>query len=465
MNYLFRYLSMLRPQEVEALDELRVTPRERDTLNELISLRSFPDASKAQVMERLGMNGSMFDKTCSTLLRGILERAVPEGGVSLLEHLVERAIYDLLLHEMRRQEKEAIAAGDDEILKRFYADAFRVVHLRFSSEYPERLGRQIAVRYRRLDPSPDTLIYTEARLSAMAIWKEASRRTGDGTRERLERRLRRNDRRITESTGPIARFIQLKSWLIYYGQLKRDPESRMAVLRESARLCDAHPDVLTREDKVLTLCQLAEEHYYYKTDLVTPLLMYRELYELYPEELRKEDYHTFKFIQLSTINGDYGTAEDLLVRYFGQAANLVVHGGGRSKDVALLWTKLRLMQGRTEEARKHLDDAVLLNQKGFYFQFEVECRMLHSVISFLEGNFEIIEQRFPAHIKFLRSKGATYKTSRYYPWFFKLMVAFIDERTTGRKLSPSLTRKFEEFMEGPAAQYGMLLRKMRGMER
>jgi hypothetical protein len=140
---------------------------------------------------------------------------------------------------------------------------------------------------------------------------------------------------------------------------------------------------------------------------------------------------------------------------------MVVHGGGRSKDVALLWAKLMVMTGRVEEARAHLDDAVLLNQKGFYFQFEVECRMLHTAICFIEGDFDTVELRLPAHIKYLRSKGATFTASRYYPWFFKLVGAFIDERTTGRKLPPRLENKLLDFMEGPAAQYGVLLRKLR----
>jgi hypothetical protein len=139
-----------------------------------------------------------------------------------------------------------------------------------------------------------------------------------------------------------------------------------------------------------------------------------------------------------------------------------VHGGGRSKGVALLWTKLMILTGRLDEARVHLDDAILLNQKGFYLQFEVECRMLHTAICYLEGDFDLLERRLPTHIKFLRSKGITYTTSRFYPWFFKLVGSFIDERTTGKGLTPKLEKKLEEYMEGAAAQYGVILRKLRG---
>lgn len=462
MNYLFRYLSTLKPDEIERLKEIEATPRERDLLELLIAMRMNHEWTKQEAMKRLGMSGSMFDKTCSMLLREILIMMVPDGGMKLLEHLAAQGVYDLFLHELRRQEKEHLAAGKKEGLARFYAGAFDVLHFQFSSDYSERLARQFGAKYIRLNPSPDSPIHVEASLLRMAIWTEASRRRGDETRLRLEKRLRRNDERITETTGARARCSQLRAWIIYYGQLKRNPEQRMAALRAAAALCEEHPEIFSRREKVLTLCQIAEEHYYYRTDLLTPLRMYREIYELYPDVMAEEEYHTFKLIQLCMVNGEYDHAEKLLAQYFGEETNLVVPAGGRSKDVALIWTKLMLMTDRIADARRYLDTAVLLNQKGFYLQYEVECRMLHTAISFLEGDFDFVERRLPAHIKFLRSKGVTYKTARYYPWFFKLVGAFIDEQTIGKKLPPVLEKKMEEFMEGAAAQYGVLLRKLRG---
>ncbi|MEP7220247.1 MAG: hypothetical protein ABI876_15090, partial [Bacteroidota bacterium] len=420
---------------------------------------------KSEAIALLGMSGSMFDKTCSRLLRGILDERVGDDRGKLLEHLSDRNVHDLFLHELRRLEKECVASGKRGEMEWFYREAFRVLHLRFNSDYSPRLARRIARLYRRFDPLPDAAILIEASMIGMEVWIEASQRKGDGARLALEKRLRRNDARITETTGPVPRFRQLKSWIIYYGQLKRNPERRMECLAAAADLCKRHQESISREEMVQIRCQIAEEHYFYHTDLATPLRLYRELYQRYPDVLAGEEYHTFKFIQLCTINGDYKRAEELLTEYFGTSANLVVHGGGRSKDIALIWAKLLVMAGRFGEARAHLEDAIILNQKGFYLQYEVECRMLHTALCFLEGDFDTVERRLPAHIKYLRSKGVTYTTSRYYPWFFKLAGAFIDERMAGKKLSPKLESKLEEFMEGAAAQYGVILRKMRGSRR
>ncbi|MDB5035121.1 MAG: hypothetical protein JWQ98_2362 [Chlorobi bacterium] len=462
MNYLFRYLSTLKPAHVERLARLTASPREREVLDLLLSRHGTPEWTKAEAIVMLGMSGSMFDKTCSRLLRGILDERVGDDRVKLLEHLSDQSVHDLFLHELRRLEKECVAGGNREEMEWFYREAFRVLHLRFNSDYSPRLARRIARIYRRLDPSPDVAILIEASLLGMEVWIEASQRKGPVVRLALEKRLYRNDARITEKTGPIPRLRQLKSWIIYYGQLKRNPERRMECLSAASDLCERHPESVSREEMVHIRCQIAEEHYFYHTDLATPLRLYRELYELYPDVLASEEYHTFKFIQLCTINGDYEQAEQLLTEYFGASANLVVHGGGRSKDIALIWTKFLVMAGRLADARAHLEDAIVLNQKGFYLQYEVECRMLHTALCFLEGDFDTVERRLPAHIKYLRSKGVTYTTARYYPWFFKLAGAFIDERMAGKKLSPKLENKLEEFMEGAAAQYGVILRKMRG---
>jgi hypothetical protein len=462
MNYLFRYLTTLKPDELARLRELELSPRERETFELLVSLRGRSEPTKHDATERLAMSGSMFDKACSTLLRRFLEEMVPGGGIALLEHLVEQTIYDLFLHELRRQEKEHLAHDNKKQLTAFYADAFTMLHLRFSSDYNERIARSFAAKYRRLDPSPDTAIYIEASLLNTAIWTEASRRTGDP--KRLEQRLLRNDARITSRTAPRVRHRQLKAWINYYGQLKRNPEERMRSLREAVDLCEKHPEIFSQTEKVMTLCQIAEEHYFYHTDLLTPLRMYRELYKRYPDILRNEKYHTNKYIQLCLSNGEYHEAEELLVSYFGTEANLEVHGGGSAKSIALLWAKLSLLTDRLDDARRHIDDAILLNQKQFYVQFEVECRMLHTALSFLAGDFDLVERRLSAHIKYLRSKEITYTTSRFYPWFFKLVGAFVEEQTTGKPLSQKLEAKMEEFMEGAAAQYGVLLRKLRGMK-
>ena len=462
MNYLFRYLTTLKPMEIELARGLDMTSRERELLELLIELRHTPQATKQEVMDRLRMSGSMFDKSCSTLLNRLLLHIVPEGGWAVLQHLIERGVYDLFLHRLRGMQKDVVASGETGEMIRFYRQAFRLLHLRFSSNYPERLARQIGAAWRRLEPTVDTAVEVEALLVGAAIWMEAARRTGEATERKLERRLRMNDKRITPETGAYARYRQLKSWIAYYGQLGKNPEQRISYLNEALRLCEEFPESLTLEEKVKTLCQIAEDHYFYRTDHATPLAMYRDIFRQYAELLRDEDYHRFKLIQLCLITGEYEEAERILASHFGRRANMEVHAGGRAKNMALLWAKLRLLTGDYADARSHLEDAIVLNQKGFYLQMEIECRLLHTAICYLEGDFDLLERRIPAHLKFLRSKGITLTSARYYPWFFKLVGAFIDERTTGQKLTPQLERKLDEYMEGAAAQYGVMLRKMRG---
>ena len=119
------------------------------------------------------------------------------------------------------------------------------------------------------------------------------------------------------------------------------------------------------------------------------------------------------------------------------------------------------MSDRLDDARRYLDLAFEQNQKKFYVQYEIECRLLQTTWFYLRGDHDAVERLVPANIKYLRSKNYTLSRSRYYPWFFKLALAFIDEWKLGTRLPAKLERKLEEFDEGAAAQYGILLRKMR----
>lgn len=463
MNYLFQYLRTVTPEETERILSTDLTPRERQVLEFLLDVRTAPDTTKEEATARLAMSGVMFDKTCSVLLRNVYAAVIPEGELSLLGDLNRRGLRPLFLHEMKRQEKEMRNAGDVDPDRQadFYRSLFDILHQRFSSDYDEKLTRRIARKYLTLCPSPDNKVYCDACILGARCWTIAAQGTSDKLEDGIRRRLEANDRRITPATDPRARFQQLNAWIIYYGQFGYDPRRRLEILEESAALCDSYPDLFPLRKKVETLCKIAEEHYFYRTDLKTPYLMYRDLFREYSDMLTADYYHATKFFQLSLINGDYKGAEKVLRQYYGYDLRLEL--AGRSKMGSINWTKFYLITGNMEEARRYLDLAFEQNQKKFYVQYEIECRLLQTAWFYLNGNFETVEMMVPANIKYLRSKNYTLTNTRFYPWFFKLALALIDERKLGKKLPATLEAKLAEFMEGAAAQYGILLRNMRGM--
>lgn len=460
VNYLFLYLRTTTGEEIARLRGMDLSPRESQVLELLLGLREAPEPTKEQATDLLKMSGVMFDKTCSVLLRKTFEKIVPEGGIALLDDINSRGLRPLFLHEMKRRERALAGEHDRDPRAEFYRQLFDVLHRRFSSDYDEKLARRIARKYLALRPSVDFTIYSQACILGAAAWTIAARGMGEELSPGLRRRLEANDRRITPATDPRSRYRQLNSWIIYYGQFEFDPDRRLELLRQSVALCEEHPDVLNIGEKVATLCKIAEEHYFYKSDLATPYRMYRDLFANHGEILAGDYYHATKFFQLSLINADYAGAEGLLRKYFGYDLRLEI--AGRSKMGAINWTKYHLMSGRLDEARRYLDLAFEQNQKKFYVQYEIECRLLQTAWCYLNGDLETVERMAPANIKYLRSKNYTLKSSRYYPWFFKLAVAFVDEAKLGTPLTAALEAKLEEFMEGAAAQYGMLLKRMRG---
>ena len=132
------------------------------------------------------------------------------------------------------------------------------------------------------------------------------------------------------------------------------------------------------------------------------------------------------------------------------------------KPAALNWTNLYLSTGQYADAWRYLDLAFALNRGPRHLvQYEIQCRLLRIAWFAMSGERAQIEHLGPATLKYLRSKGYGMGSGSLYPWFIKLMLAIIDEKTIDKCLSPQLREKYEQYQSGAAAQYGALLKKMR----
>lgn len=455
MNYLFSYLHTLAPVEREQLGALPLRPRERETLAALLEIEGEKVVTKEVATARLAMSSSMFDKTCSIVLRRVYDAIVPGGGLALLRDLHGRGLHQHLLHELRAQEREVGKRGAEE-QARFYRELFSLLHERFTMHYDPLLAARIARRLGRLDPS--------ARLSALAsmlgmeIWRAAAGEANPAVDAGLLRSLQGLQRRVDRGGNARARYQLLRSWIIYYGQIDCQANLRAEALDLSIALCREHSDQLDANDLLSVQLIRAEHEYFFGSSHRAAYDLYRLIFEQSPHELERQGYHRAKYIQLAMILGEYREVEDLLQRFSAPADD---PDTGRAKGSAMAWAKLYLVTGRYRKARQAIDLAFELNQKRFFVQFEIECRLLLTAWCVLSGDIDTAEQLVPAHLKYLRSKGYTLGGESLYPWFFKLVAALVEERHTRTPLPRPLERKYEEFQQGAAAQYGAFLRMMR----
>lgn len=458
MNYLFEYLQLLSDEEVATLATLGLAPRERTVLDHLIAMRKRREGvSKAETLHLLGISGSHFDKISSLLLRNVYKAIVPENGTMLLYDLNRRDLYGHFVHEMRRQEKMLATAPRDERAA-FYLECFNMLQRISRTDYDERLMRELAHKFDMLKPSPDNALFFESCMTGSLIWNAAARGEGEQQREEIERRIQLNEARVTPETGVMALFRHFQTYIVYYAQINTSPSDRLRYLEMAADLCERHPEILTTEDNVLTLCKIAEA-LYNKSDFAEGYRRYVHLLDNYPDILGRDSYHLTKFIQLCIINDDLERAEDLLQRYFDR----YISSGHRTRGTmaAISYVKLLLCSDRYHAAKSFLNLGFRQNKKDFYVQYEIELRLLETAYFYLTGDLEFVGTLATKHLKYLRSKGYTITNSLYYPWFCKLAQAFIEERTVGTPLGSRLEAKMKEFEEGPAAIYGKLLQKMR----
>lgn len=473
MNYLFRYLQSVNASERCKLSTLTLTGREQQTFDWLLAAANnratAESRSKAEALEALEMSSGLFDKISSKLLRFALE-LLTEPGFSRYKHLVEHRQHDLLLHEFKR---DARLAGSASEVAQQSVDAFLAYHLRYGKFYSLKRAEELADNYRRHIPSEETEIIIEANLIRLQTWDEASRRSSGGLEGTIRERLEKNQRRLEIADEPLrAKYYQLTAWSHYYAQLKRNPERRSALLIKLSHLCEGDHGLFTIAERLQAKLEIAEDEYYYKRGHLKALDSYHAIFNQHSEELEFEYYHRCKLLQLEMIAGSMEAAETILRKLEtlsgpsnGGPENREISGASKSApaptlDTYLFWAKLFLMTDRPAAADKVLQKFSAQNRSPF-LQFEIEHRILETAAYYLRGDLELTEHRIASNIKFLRSRGFTLKASRYYPWFFKLLQAFIDEQTIGRPLSSKLERKLDDYMEGPAAQYGILLKRLR----
>lgn len=456
MNYLFTYLRSLDPDERETLAHLTLRPRERETLDLLLAMEAAGEGTREVALERLAMSGTMFDKTCSVLLRQVYARVVPEGGMGLLGDLHGRGLYPHLLHELRTQERGLATQGREERL-RFYHALFDLLHQRFTVHYDAKLAGHVARRLAALEPA--TRLHSDGAMLGMEIWRAAAGEADEETDALLLRKLQQLQRRVERHGTPRARYRLLRSWVVYYGQIDCRAELRADALDSAIALCSSHPAELGYRELLDVQLIRAEHEYFFGSSHRNAYLAYRKIFDEHPEELARQGYHRAKYTQLAMILGEYSEVEELLERFAAPADDPDV---GRSKSAAVAWAKLYLMTGRYREAWEAINLAIELNQKRFFVQFEIECRLLQTAWYVLSGNGAVVEELVPAHLKYLRSKGYTLSGESLYPWFFKLVLALIDARHTRVALPVQLEGRYERFQQGAAAQYGLLLRRMRG---
>ncbi len=458
MNYLFCYLQLLSHEELALLETLDLAPRQRSVLDALIDVRGEKDAARETILSGLGLSASHFDKICSLLLRRVYDTIVPDGGRALLYDLNRRSLQANFLHELHRQERD-VAAGSVEARAGFYLECFNLLGRISRKDYNGVLMAELARKYGRLCPSPDNAIFFEADMVCSLIWNAAARGTNDEVRQEAERRLRRNAARIVPDTGPLALYKQYQAYALFHAQIDENPSERLGYLQLAAELCDRHPDLFSEDERVLALCRIAESYYFNSHNFGKAYRLYASLFRKHRRALARDYYHTTKFIQLCIICGRYGRAERLLRERFDQ--HLASEHESIGTMGAISWAKLLLVTGRVAEAKPYIDFGYQRNRKNLYIQYEIELRMLESAYFVLTGEREFADQLAVRNMKYLRSKGYLLANARFYPWFFKLLRVFLDERPGGGKLTPELQQKIVEFDEGPAALYGILLRLAR----
>lgn len=465
MNYLFRYLCLLTEAERVIIEQLELTERERQVLDALLSMGASVTVSKTVLLQQLAMSSAHFDKICSVLLDRVYAAIVPEGGNALLYDLNRRSLFGHFRHQMKKQEKHLYASGASaQEISSFYTACLAQMQRISRVDYDDKLFRETGAKYLASKPgrTPGDDVLVEAGLVNSLIQNTAALgrqlRLGDEIEQRLNA-LAVRARELDEEPNVEALYQCFRAWVAFYTGIDSQPAMRLTYLQQIATLCERYPDRISEEEKILTPARIAEARYA-ASEFETAAHRYAEVFETHAEVMHRDFYHTTKYAQVLIILGECARAEKLLDQRFGvfvqnKEANMATMG-------SLSYAKLYLRAGQFDRAKYFIDLGFELIAKNFYIQYEIELRILETVYFYLSGDQEFAETLSTKHLKYLQSRGFTLRTSRYYPWFFTLIPAFISEKAGLRKLTAKQEAKLQDFDDGPARLYGIFLRMMRG---
>jgi hypothetical protein len=458
MNYLFRYLISLNDDELALLDTIDLSPRERQTLSTLIEMRSRKEVTKEEAIGRLAMSGTMFDKTCSLLLRKAYDAIAPGGKARRLFDLANRQLSSHFFHEAKLQER-SLPKEDNCKRHEFLLSLLEAAHgAAAGAAFRDEIARYVVTIASDHPWTPEQRLALDIYLCSNDIWRAL---LGGLTAHAAERLLEQlddlNARAAEHEIDDRTRFRLLYAWVNYYEHVTPDGTPYRHLLEEIIALCPPLP----AGSHIDALCRLAEYALNQENSPDEAHRLYRELFSNpdFAGHLASSYYHAVIAFYTALSVGDYPFAERILRQFYG--GDLIEAPPEIACTGAAAWAIYHLYVQRFAEAFVALDTARRLNDKLYFIRYEVQIRLLEALAHALNGNLETAEMLASTGVRYAVSKGLTEGDDRFFLDAFKLVVALLDERLAGKPLPKPLRRRLEEMERGAATLYYRLFARLR----
>lgn len=449
MNYLFSYLRSLSGEEERRALALQLSPQQQNVLRAVARAANRNQKDREELLAGLSISATNFDKTCSLLLKRIAGEISGEGYF-LLSDLRNRNLYPLLLHEIKKQEKQIRQeSGEQEDLREFYWNAFKL------ADSTSEFGYQAGETMRLLDQYIPLAELEEPKSFRVAV-ELHYRITADMRQGNFEEVLQDTDACLPQISDIIDRGEDLpkyyahRAFAQYYSLLKVDIQQRIEHLAACLDIAHRSPRFFSKRDIVLTEAAIAESEYY-RDNLREALERYQRIFSDHPDVLERDSYHILKVAQIGMILGEYQYVETMIRRWFGEPPY-------RVPSPPLCLALVCIADDRLEEAHEHIRNGFATNQNNVIY--DAHFRILETFYFTFRGDHDFAASLIEKHVKYLRSHGMGVKQSNF-PRILHLIRDIVNGKLTGKPLTKRYQEYYDHLQFGARRQYGVLLDKLR----
>jgi hypothetical protein len=451
MNLLHTLLSGLRDEQVAQLDGISLHGVEQSVFTEILRLRATIEPSKIELLERLGISSSHFDKTCSILIDKVYRHFAPEGGLSLLRLLGRGA---QSLDKMYKAEVtkyiHVLKAKSNPLneLKELLESLLRDVPHTMSYMDINKVVAELIVATSSEDDKANMTVYTAAKLLYLDIRKQfAANSLNDKAAYYLDQinALEQSSSNLSdEARGEVLR-IKIS---YYFGISANDLNLCKPLAQQALRLFNDGLFFQAKERAIEIEFTQAELEYY-TDNLDGAHDMLEKLYIKYPlHHIPRSHYYLTLSMQLCLILGHTKQARKLFHEIINSFADYTKY---KLRDL-LTYIKIHVMERDYANAHKYIQHAFGLNEKDQIFQYDIELKNMEVIVFAMSDDSAFAISLCNRNIRNLRDQG--YSSREYiYPVFYTLIKAML---TTGR-LTKRHQEMYEEWQIGDKAYYGKLL--------
>jgi hypothetical protein len=458
MSLLAGFVSFLNSEELKRLASMPLSGKEKLLRDYMLHPRG-PGSEKRELMQRLHLSSSHFDKLSTVVLKKAYRFFAGEDELEQLNFLSKKFMFHHLFHEVR-QLKTKLSRGnfepakEERYLRALFDFSINVPAKYYDGVLVEKQAADYLARVKERRAECELEVKSKILFARLNLLTQQA--PDAAAIRKIEHEMRETERRYKSVNEPQVKAILFHGWVNFYRMVKPDYRMRKKNLDKIVRLYGG-AQKMPEFERAISACHDAEM-LMERSEYQAAYIAYSRTFAENIQVLRNQFHHFARWIELAIILEKYADAEKLLDNLF----KVYVENHHESNGVlgSLLYAQLYLASGAYDLAFRHISMAKSLNSIQVYFTYEIRLRVLETLYFAFTGDFEFVTRLSQRNIRYIQLQKLSLKQFRQ-AHFFYIMKDFRSlRRQYPHHLSAKVQSYLREFESGYDVLFGKLLHRL-----